>query len=64
MERWPVKPKHVAIAIGLLILAALIMEFNQRLEELNRLTTQAETAHARATAVMETQVALDRKSVV
>jgi len=61
MERWPVKPKHVAIAIGLLILAALIMNFNQRLEELNRLTTQAETARARATALMETQVALQTK---
>ncbi|MDO9349239.1 MAG: hypothetical protein Q7T47_08125 [Anaerolineales bacterium] len=58
MKRWPVKLKHIGIAIGLFILVVLVIDFNQRLAGLNRLSTQLATVHVEATAVMQTQIAL------
>jgi hypothetical protein len=58
MNRWPVKPKHIGILIGLIILVVLVMDFNQRLEGLNRLSTQVATVRVEATVVIQTQSAL------
>lgn len=58
MNRWPVKPKHIGILIGLFILVVLVMDFNQRLEGLNRLSTQVATVRVEGTAVIQTQTAL------
>ncbi len=58
MKRGPVKTKHIGIAIGLFILVALVIDFNQRLAGLNRLSTQLGTVHVEATAVMQTQIAM------
>ncbi|MBU2611850.1 MAG: hypothetical protein KJ606_13025 [Chloroflexi bacterium] len=58
MKRWPVKLKHIGIAIGLFILVVLVIDFNQRLAGLNRLSTQLATVHVEATAVTQTQIAL------
>jgi len=58
MNRWPVKPKHIGILVGLFILVVLVMDFNQRLEGLNRLSTQEATVRVEGTAVVQTQNAL------
>jgi len=58
MNRWPVKPKHIGILVGLFILVVLVMDFNQRLDGLNRLSTQVATVRVGATAVIKTQTAL------
>jgi len=58
MNRWPVKPKHIGILIGLFFLVVLVMDFNQRLEGLNRLSTQVATVRVEGTAVIQTQTAL------
>ena len=55
MNRLPVKPKHIGILVGLFILVVLVMDFNQRLEGLNRLSTQVATVRVEGTAVMQTQ---------
>jgi hypothetical protein len=61
MHRWPVKPKHIGIIIGLFILILLVMDFNQRLEKLDRLSTQLATVRVRATAAFQTQNAFGTK---
>ena len=61
MNRWPVKPKHIGILIGLFILVVLVMDFNQRLEGLNRLSTQVATVRVKGTAVIQTQQTLHTK---
>jgi hypothetical protein len=58
MNRLPVKPKHIGILVGLFILVVLVMDFNQRLEGLNRLSTQVATVRVEGTAVLQTQNAL------
>ncbi len=55
MKRWPVKSKHIGILVGLFILVVLVMDFNQRLEKLNRLSTQVATVRVEGTAVIQTK---------
>ena len=63
MNRLPIDWRRVVLVAGVLILVALIVDFNSRLEELDRLNRQAEitrleATHASATkAAYETQVA-------
>jgi len=52
------KWRHLLIAVGLLILIVMIVDFNRRLGELDRLTAQQSTVRAQGTAVMQTQNAL------
>jgi hypothetical protein len=58
MKRLPIKPRHILFAVVLVIVVILIIDFNQRVSELNRLTGILEDVQAQGTAVMETQVAL------
>jgi len=52
------KWRHLFIAVGLVILVVLVVDFNRRMSDLNRLTTQQSTVRAQGTQVMQTQVAL------
>lgn len=49
------------IALGLILLVVLVVDFNRRMEELNRLTSQLDRVRAEGTAVMDTQEALVTK---
>jgi hypothetical protein len=49
----------VAILIGILVLAFIVLEFNRRLEELNTLNNQYELMQAQATQSIQTQAALN-----
>ncbi len=50
-----IKWQRIAAFIGIVILVLLIMDFNSRLEEMTRLSRQAESVRIRATEVMATQ---------
>jgi cell division protein FtsB len=50
--------RRVAAFVGIALLTLAMIEFNNRLEELNRLTDEANEYRARATQAMQTQAAL------
>jgi hypothetical protein len=50
--------RRVAVFAGIFVLILMVIEFNARLEELNRLTEQREEVRAAATQAMQTQVSL------
>jgi hypothetical protein len=58
MSHLPINFKRVAIAAGILVLVFLVMDFNARLENLERLNKQAGVVRTQATRVMQTQVVL------
>jgi hypothetical protein len=51
--------KPVLILIGFAVLVLLVMDFNNRMAELRRLTAEKEDVSARVTSLVETQVALE-----
>jgi hypothetical protein len=53
-----INPRRIGIIAGILVLLLVLMEFNARLEELNRLSAQRQIVRAQATTSMQTQVAL------
>lgn len=53
-----VKWRNILIVIGLLLAVVLLVDFNRRMEELDRLTAQLDAVRAEATAVIQTQIAL------
>jgi hypothetical protein len=54
------KPKwrNVLIIVGLLLAVVLLVDFNRRMEELDRLTAHLDAVSAEGTAVIQTQTAL------
>jgi hypothetical protein len=58
MDKWPINFRRVAVIAGILLLAFLVMDFNNRLENLDKLTRQATLVSSQATQVMQTQNAL------
>lgn len=58
MFQFPIRFRRVAIFAGIFILALFIIEFNSRLEELNRLNDQLDETRALATQAAQTQMAL------
>jgi hypothetical protein len=58
MFRSPVNIRRVAIFAGIFLLILFVIEFNTRLEELNRLNDQRDEVSALATQVIQTQSAL------
>lgn len=58
MPNIPINFRRVAVFVGVFILILLVIEFNSRLEELNRLNDQREEVRAVATQAMQTQLAL------
>jgi hypothetical protein len=53
-SRW----RNVLIVVGLILAVVMLIDFNRRMEELNRLTTDLQAVNAEGTTVMQTQVAL------
>lgn len=53
-----VKWRNILIVIGLIIAVVLLVDFNHRMEELDRLSTQMNAVRAEATAIIQTQTAL------
>ena len=58
MKSWPSYFKQLAIAAGVVLLIILVMDYNTRLDELNRLNEKATIVRAQATQAIQTQVAL------
>lgn len=60
MFKFPVNfnMRRVVTFAGIFVLILFVIEFNSRLEELNRLNEQREEVRAQATQAMQTQVAL------
>ena len=58
MDRWPINPRRLLVFVGIFVLVLMVMEFNTRLEELNKLNDQREIVRAQATQAMHTQMAL------
>jgi hypothetical protein len=52
------KWRNVLIAVGLILAVVLLVDFNRRIEELDRLNAKLKTVRVEGTAVMQTQVAL------
>jgi len=51
--------KSLLILIGFAVLVLLVMDFNNRMAELRRLTAEKENVSARVTALVETQQSLE-----
>ncbi len=58
MDRWPINPRRIFIFVGILVLILMVMDFNARLEELDRLKKQSNVVSVQVTQGMQTQVAL------
>ena len=58
MPNIPINLRRVAIFLGIFILILLVIEFNSRLEELNRLNDQRDEIRTMATQSIQTQMAL------
>ncbi len=58
MPELPFNVRRVLVFAGILVLVMVLIEFNARLEDLNRLSDQREEVRSAATQVMQTQVAL------
>ena len=50
--------RNILIAVGLFLLAVFLIDFNRRMEELDRMNGQLQSVRAEGTAVMQTQVSL------
>lgn len=57
--RFHIQPQRILIFIVLIVVLALVMDFNTRMDELTRLQNQAATVQAQATAIRVTQHALE-----
>ncbi|MFZ0534840.1 MAG: hypothetical protein WAM09_16845 [Anaerolineales bacterium] len=51
--------KPVLILVGFAVLVLLVMDFNNRMAELRRLTAEKEDISARVTSLVDTQIALE-----
>jgi hypothetical protein len=58
MSNLPINLRRVFVAAGILILMFMVMDFNTRLENLNRLNDQREVAREQATQAMQTELAM------
>lgn len=61
MDNFPINWRRVGLFVGLAFLVMLVFGFNARLQELNRLSGEAEIYRAQATQAMQTQVALEEQ---
>lgn len=53
-----IKWRNILIVIGLILAVVLLVDFNHRMEELDRLSVQLNSVRAEATAIIQTQTAL------
>ena len=61
MKNIPIDWRRVFLVAGILFLNLIIVEFNSRLEQLDKLNRQADITRAEATKVAKTQDALETK---
>jgi len=59
VKQLPINLRRVAVFIGILLIILVIMDFNNRLDELNRLQKQDSALQAEATQGMQTHAALE-----
>ncbi len=59
MKSWERSWKYALSALGIVILVLLIMDFNSRMAELRRLTSEKEVVGAQATQLLQTNVYLE-----
>ncbi len=52
------KWRTVLIVVGLVVAVVLLIDFNRRMEELNRLSTNLKAVQEQGTEIMDTQIAL------
>ncbi len=52
------KWRNILIVVGLVIAVVLLVDFNRRMQELDRLSTQLNSVSLEATAIIQTQTAL------
>ena len=62
MDRLPNSLRRVAVFIGILFLILVIMDFNNRLDDLNRLQKQDGVLQTQATQGMQTYTALEAQA--
>ncbi|HEX7620417.1 MAG TPA: hypothetical protein VF359_04390 [Anaerolineales bacterium] len=53
-----IKWRNIIVVIGLILAVVLLVDFNHRMEELDRLSAQLNSVRAEATAIIQTQTAL------
>src|SRR5687768_9712428 len=58
MMNLPISVRRVLVAIGILVLVFIVLEFNRRLEELNMLSAQSKLTQMQVTQAVQTQLAL------
>lgn len=58
MKHWPISLRQTGILVLAVFFFFVVMKFNARLEELERLTERAEQARGQATQLVQTQTAL------
>jgi hypothetical protein len=58
MQNIPINFRRAAVFLGIFILTLLVIEFNSRLEELNRLNDQRDETRVMATQSIQTQMSL------
>jgi hypothetical protein len=58
MPRLPFDIRRIGVFVGVFILVLLVLDFNARLQELDRLNKQNQVVSAQATAITATQSAL------
>jgi hypothetical protein len=58
MPNIPINFRRVAVFLGIFILILVVIEFNSRLEELNRLNNQRDEVRIIATQAVQTQMSL------
>lgn len=61
MKRFSINWKRVILTAGAVFLILLVVDFNARLESLNKLEKQAEITYAEATQVAATKIALQTR---
>lgn len=54
----PINVRRVVVAIGILMLVFIVLEFNRRLDELRMLNNQHQLVQTHATQAVQTQLAL------
>jgi hypothetical protein len=52
------KWRNLFIVVGLIVAVVLLIDFNRRMEELNRLSANLKAVQAQGTEIMQTQIAL------
>lgn len=58
MQAFPINFRRITVFVGIFVLILFVIEFNSRLEELNRLNKQRNEMRTLATQAVQTQAAL------